>query len=230
MSSEPEEAAYSPALDRQQVGELLGASANDDSRDVYIDAPAELAKTADNRAKVRQKLQENFSLRLTDAVERVWQLPTVVVHRSDAEYISLLDEARELFKMGYFYSCVAMCGIVGEKLIKDLLRTSIQVSRDGVPTIPSPKAFEELAKLNASSLVNFATETELISADTRKAALRLGELRNEYAHARGRNPQRDALEAIEKLHLVIDGTVSLLNFEITIDAAASANSPLVEEE
>jgi hypothetical protein len=229
MSAEPEGAAYSPALGQEQADALLQTSVGEDLRDVYMDLSSNQPKTEETRAQFRQNLQESFSLKLTDVVERIWQLPPVVVHRSNAEYISLLDEARELFKMGYFYSCVAMCGIVGEKLIKDLLRKSILVLKDGASTPPTDEAFDQFARVDANNILNFLKEAKLISDDTKMAAVRLAKLRNDYAHARGKNAQRDALGAIANLHLVIGGTVSLLTEEIKIDRAASAHYPLVED-
>jgi len=154
-------------------------------------------------------------MRLVDAVERMWELPSVILQRPTDEYIALLVEARELFTMGYFYACVAMCGIVGERLIKDLLRTSILVSIDGVTNLPTDEAFDQLERVDVSALARFLNRSNLLSDGAKRAADDLMVLRNQYAHARGKNAQADALESITKLHALLEGTVSLLkDYEI----------------
>ncbi len=42
-----------------------------------------------------------------------------------------------------------------------------------------------------------------------KAADELGQLRNSYTHARGKDPQKDAIEAIKLLHKLVEDTVSM---------------------
>ena len=142
MSNDPTLVGYSPApqLTVAEADALLQAASGEDLTDVYRDLSSNQPKTEETRARFRETLREQFELKLPDVVERIWQLPIVVVHRANDEYINLLVEARELFKMGYFYSCVAMCGIVGEKVVKDLLRSSVLVSIDGVPEQPLSEA------------------------------------------------------------------------------------------
>lgn len=108
-----------------------------------------------------------------------------------------------------------MCGIVGERIIKDVLRASVRLEKDGVIHIPQDKAFDQLEYVEVAGIIRFLKETELIAANPAKAAEDLGKLRNRYAHARGKNPDRDALEAIKLLHSLIEGTVSMFKeFEI----------------
>ena len=108
-----------------------------------------------------------------------------------------------------------MCGIVGERLVKDVLRASVLVEKDGKPQRPADVAFDQLERVEVNGIVRFLKEAELLSADSAKAARTLGELRNQYAHARGKKPQRDALKAIKLLHTLVEGTVSMFkDFEI----------------
>lgn len=188
---------------------------NDRLIQCYIDFSPNLPKCEQTREEFRQLLQNRFDRKLPDAIERMWKVPALMLHGPDDEYIDLLLQARELFIMGYFYSCVAMCGIVGERLVKDLLRASIFVSVGGDVKRPTDGAFDQFERVDVSTIVRFLNKTSLLSDDAKKAAEGLGELRNQYAHARGRNPQDDALESIQKLHTLIDGTVSVLkDFEI----------------
>jgi hypothetical protein len=80
---------------------------------------------------------------------------------------------------------------------------------------PSEKAFDQLEHVDIASLTRFIGTCGIISEDAQRAAERLAQLRNKYAHARGTDPQSDALKAIQHLHVVVDGTVSVFkDFDI----------------
>jgi len=135
--------------------------------------------------------------------------------KAQGEYLSLLIEARDLYILGHFYSCVAMCGIVGERLVKDALRTTVFVQRSGSLEKPSDVAFDQLERVEVNGLIRFLGRVGLISNGAVKAVNDLLELRNQYAHARGKNPQPDALQAIKLLDSLVAETVSVFNeFEI----------------
>jgi hypothetical protein len=216
MSGEQKTGGYSPAkLSREQVDSLLHAAPDEFLATVYLDVLSNQPKNDQTREEFRELLQNRFDLRLPDAVERMWELPPIVLQRPNDEYISLLVEARELFTMGYFYSCVAMCGIVGEKLVKDLLRGSILVSRNGITERPDDEAFDQFERVDVSSIIRFLNKSKLLDESAKKAAEDLLVLRNRYAHARGKNPQQDALRSIGELHTILEGTVSILrDYEI----------------
>jgi hypothetical protein len=216
MSPEPTSGGYSPTpLSKEQVDLLLKSAPDEFLATVYVDFLPNQPKNEQTREQFRNLLENRFSLGLPDAVERIWELPPIILQRPNDEYISLLAEARNLFTMGYFYSCVAMCGIVGEKLVKDLVRGSVLVSLNGAARRPDEEAFDQLEHVEAGALVRFLNKARLLSDEAKKAAGDLAELRNQYAHARGRNPQGDALKAIQLLHAILDGTVSVLkDYEI----------------
>jgi len=207
---------YSPnRLNKEQVEALLQSAPDEFRATLYIDVRSTQPHDDRTRQEFRHSLQNRFDLRLTDTVERIWQLPPVLLQRSNDEYVNLLVEARDLFTNGYFYSCVAMCGIVGEKLAKDLLRGSILVAVEGASLRPPEEAFDQFERVDVSSIIRFLNRSGLLSDVANKAAEDLVSLRNKYAHARGKNPQSDAQAAIAKLHLLLEGTVSVLkDFEI----------------
>lgn len=216
MSGENQSAGYSPAsLSKEEIDSLTQGVMSEGLLPVYIDFLSNRPKTEAAREEFRELLRSKFDLKLSDAVERMWELPPLILLRPNDEYIGLLTEARELFTMGYFYSCVAMCGITGERLVKDLLRGSILISGANGVNRPSNEAFDQFERTDANSLVNFLNKAALINDDTKKAAIKLAQLRNDYAHARGKNPQDDAFESIKTLHILVEGTVSVLkDFEI----------------
>ena len=97
--------------------------------DVYLDNPSKAPRNEESRQRFRQRLTQRFDKNLPEAIERHWELPSLNV--TSGPYLDLLIEARDLFVNGYFYSCVAMCGIVGERLVKDMLRNSVLIEKDG---------------------------------------------------------------------------------------------------
>ena len=88
-------------------------------------------------------------------MERIWELPPLILQKPFGEYVSLLVEARELFIAGLFYSCVAMCGIVGERLVKDMLRSSVLVYKAGNATRPPGEAFDPLEHVEVNGIIEF---------------------------------------------------------------------------
>lgn len=194
--------------------------------DVFLDLLPNQPKNDRGREEFRRMLRDRFEEGLPQAVERIWDLPPIILKQPTDPYVALLLEARELFVAGYFYSCVAMCGIVGERLVKDILRTSILVEREGLSQRPKEAAFDQLERVETSVLARFLKEAELISDEAARAADKLGQLRNRYAHARGKDSATDAIEAIKLLHVLVDDTVSVFkNFEIRDGAYVGKGRP-----
>jgi hypothetical protein len=182
---------------------------------VFIDLLPNQPKNDQTREDFRQMLRYRFEERLPQAVERIWELPPVILKEPLGDYLALLREAREIFLAGHFYSCVAMCGIVAERLVKDVFRAAVLVERAGKAARPSDAAFDQFEHVEVSGIVRFLKEAELLSPEAAKAAESLSKLRNQYAHARGKKPDADALEAIKLLHSLVEGTVSAFkDFEI----------------
>jgi hypothetical protein len=160
-------------------------------------------------------LRQRFEEHLSEAVERIWGLPPIILREPFGIYKELLLEARELFVDGHFYSCVAMCGIVGERLIKDMLRASVLIEKEGRVQRPKDTVFDQLERVDVNGIVRFLKEAELLSDEAATAADSLGQLRNRYTHARGKKPEVDAIKAIKLLHALVEATVSVFkDFEI----------------
>lgn len=85
---------------------------------VFLDLLPNQPKNDQTRKGFEQMLRDSFEARLPDAVERIWELPPLMLKEPSTDYFPLLMESRDLFVAGQFYSCVAMCGIVRERLIK----------------------------------------------------------------------------------------------------------------
>jgi len=182
--------------------------------EVFLDLLPNQPKNDTTREGFRGIMRQRLEERLTDSVERIWDLPAMIV-KPRGEYLPLLLEARELYIAGHFYSCVAMCGIVGERLAKDVLRASVLVQKLGLAKIPSEKAFDQFERVEVNGIVRFLKEADVLSAEAAKAAKDLAEIRNDYAHARGKASNVDAIKAIKLLHVLVEDTVSMFkDFEI----------------
>lgn len=161
----------------------------------------------EEREKAIATLREEFEKDLPGIVERFAQLPEVAI--ASGPHVPLLMDARDLYAYGYFYSCVAQCGITAERIMKDLAARHLRIIKEDGSTVEiPPEAIEHLDWFDNSRLVKFVTKSGLIGEDTRKAALALGELRNKYAHGSGEDEAADAMKAITLLQTLIDGTVS----------------------
>jgi hypothetical protein len=121
--------------------------------------------------------------------------------------VALLLEARQVFILGYSYACVAMCGIAAERIVKDRLRASLRVEKDGKVQMPPDRALDQLEYVEIRGIACFLRESGSLSERAFGAADDLGRLRNKYAHARGKQPEADAVEAIKLLHVLVDETV-----------------------
>lgn len=157
--------------------------------------------------RMKATFREEYELRLDESIQRIRVLPTLTVYHTEAT--ALLREARELYVRGHFYSCVAMCGIVGERIIKDVIRAVVMVRRGDEAKTPSESAFTQLERIDSRSLIQFLRQTGTFTDKVKKAAIDLGDLRNNYAHARGKNPEADALTAIKLLHEIVDSTIAM---------------------
>lgn len=207
---------------RDRIPESSGSMSDQPQlMNVFIDLLPNHPKNDQTRDNFRQMLRQRFEERLPEVVERVWELPPIILKEPFEDYLALLLEARELFLAGHFYACVAMCGIVGERLVKDLLRQSVFVEKHGQVLRPADAAFDQFERVEVNGIVRFLKEADLLNGAAAKAAEDLGQLRNKYAHARGKEPQRDALDVIKLLHALVEATVSALkDFEIKDGALA----------
>jgi hypothetical protein len=193
---------------------------------IALDWPSNPPRDDETRARLLERLQSQLEQRAPESLERIWELPPLVLEEPSGEYVALLFEARALFIAGHFYSCVAMSGIVGERLVKDLLRGSLLVGSGEEASRPSDVAFNQLERVEVSGIVGFLKEAGLLSGDGAKASRKLGELRNAYAHARGRDPKADAVKALTYLQAILEATMPMACTWETRDGITFAQTKL----
>ena len=158
-------------------------------------------------------MKQRYENKLKEAVERLASLPALLVHHG--EYCNLLVEARDLYVHEYYYSCIAMCGIVAERIAKDLFTRNILIIKENKAVFPPENAKRDLESFGAREICTFLINAGILNDTLKTSFKELGELRNKYAHAGGKEPQKDAVKAIKYLHAIVEGTVSIFkDFEI----------------
>lgn len=189
----------------------MGKNERTQAVSVYCDFIPNHARDPALVEELKARIIEESKGQADQMVARLATLPTLMVHHPFGDYVPLLREAREIYIRGYFYSCVAMCGITAERMVKDILRGSVMVrSGPAQATQPVAKAFDQLERVDVSSLARFLLKASIIEEPAWKALDGLFQLRNTYAHARGEAAESDALKAIQYLHTFVDHTTSVL--------------------
>jgi len=178
---------------------------------VFLDATPNLLKHPVGKTMLRKTLaqfmHENIDSNIDKMVDRYAFLPALMVHHG--EYCKLLSQARDLFVWGFFYSCVPMCGIVAERIVKDIFSRTLLVVSGAKATAPNLKAKKDLESFGAKEICDFLIDSGILDENLRSPLKGLGELRNKYAHAGGKKPEEDARKSIKHLHSIVEGTVSV---------------------
>lgn len=113
-------------------------------------------------------------------------------------YCSLLREARDVFVDGYFYACVAMCGISFERFQRD------KAAPFGA------KDQHKMPKIRAILMQN-----KVLTPGSLALCEKMATLRNQYAHGHGQQFEADAVKALEWMHrLIEDETTLMRDYEI----------------
>lgn len=118
-------------------------------------------------------------------------------------------EARELYREGFFHSCIAMCGITAEKISIDLLthRLSITAIKGKEEKDVTEEVIKSFLELRFERLIGSIYHLGLIDEETKNALNEIRKKRNEYVHPKGPlTPSEDAGEVIRLLAKVIDKT------------------------
>lgn len=133
-----------------------------------------------------------------DTLERLAQLPPLLME--DGPYCKLMREARDVFVDGYFYACVAMCGISFERFQRDEAEPHGAKQKDKMSRVRS------ILKKN-----------KILSPKTFPLCKNMADLRNDYAHGQGLNPKADALKSLEWMHSFIDNETNLMRDYVIVD-------------
>jgi hypothetical protein len=130
--------------------------------------------------------------------ERLSQLPPLLIEVGP--YCSLLREARDVFVDGYFYACVAMCGISLERFQRDKAQPYLSTQEAKMPVVRST-----------------LEKNKVLALETLALCEEMARLRNEYAHGHGVKPREDALKTLTWMHSFIDNETSLMRDYVVVE-------------
>jgi hypothetical protein len=137
-----------------------------------------------------------------DMWERLSQLPPLLIE--DGPYCRLIKEARDLFVDGYFYACVAMCGISFERFQRDKAEPY--------------GATQEHKMWQVRSIL---LKNRALLPGTFSLCQSMADLRNIYAHGHGLNPKEDALRSLTWIHSFIDNETNLTRDYVIVNGILS---------
>ena len=134
--------------------------------------------------------------------ERLSQLPPLLIEVGP--YCKLIMEARDVFVDGYFYACVAMCGISFERFQRDKAQPYGAIRKHKMPRVR-----------------RILQENNVLKVETLALCKKMAKLRNDYAHGHGLKPKEDALKALQWMHSFIDNETNLMRDYVIVDGVLS---------
>jgi hypothetical protein len=186
----------------QECGEAL-VKVSGQTQPAYADFRPNAAKSdlKEGLSKVPQEQGVNPIAR--DMLNRLSQLPPLLME--NGAYCGLIREARDVFVDGYFYACVAMCGISLERFQRD----------KAAPFRAARKKIEEVRRI--------LQKNKVLLPETLDLCKKMAKLRDKYAHGRGSNPKEDALKALAWMHSFIDNETSLMRHYAIVEGILYRN-------
>ena len=181
----------------QECGEAL-VSVSGQTQPAYADFRPNAAKHELNEELLKGLLEQGNSPFARDKLERLAQLPPLLME--DGPYCGLFREARDVFVDGYFYACVAMCGISFERFQRDKA-TPYGATREH-------KMWQVRHILEGM---------KALLPETFCLCKKMADLRNDYAHGHGLNPNLDALKSLGWMHSFIDNETNLMRDYVIVD-------------
>jgi len=117
-------------------------------------------------------------------------------------FLSFYIEARDLYREGFFHSCIAMCRITAEKMCEAL----VDIAKI------SPEDKERLLSLRFYDLVWVMLKLNIINSEIFDNLDNIRKIGNNYIHPKGSiNPSLDSENVINSLGKLVDRTSSILN-------------------
>lgn len=146
------------------------------------------------KKQLSKKFKKYFDAKLNEVVSRSISVENLNVIKNIA-FFDLVSEARSLYIEGFYYSTVALCGVIGENICRTVVE-SAEV------TINQKKLENKkpLIKLDFSALNKILIGLNLISQNSYRNLEIIRKLRNEYVHGKTlsniTNAKKDAKKSI----------------------------------
>lgn len=176
---------------------------------IQMDTTSDLLKLKGQEKFTKDLMRQELERDLDKRISRYKELPAIMVQVKDEkdDYAKLLHEARKLYIEGKFYSCVAICGVVSERIAKDILRRIIFIRK--LEKTKPLKFSKQLDRIPMEVVRELIIAAGVVDSSTRSAFTELSGLRDKYIHARRTGSQKDAQKTIKYLHEIVEETVSV---------------------
>lgn len=181
----------------QECGEAV-VSVSGQTQAAYADFRPNAAKRDLEEALSKDQQEQDVNPLTRGTLERLAQLSPLLME--NGAYCGLIREARDVFVGGYFYACVAMCGIALERFQRDMAAP-----------------FGATRKHKMWQVRQILEDNKVLSPGTFCLCKKMADLRNDYAHGQGLNPKADALKSLEWMHSFIDNETNLMRDYVIVD-------------
>jgi hypothetical protein len=147
--------------------------------------------------------------------ERRKEIDGVGIVYAEGKMWELLQEAKNSYMLGHYYSTIALSGMAAERLCYDYIEFS-QIQING--TTLNDKAKQELINLPLRHLINFLYEYGIIDNESKSVLHRIADKRNLHVHPKMSSDQkRDAIDALNSLCKVAESLLSMFRFYDLVD-------------
>jgi len=145
---------------------------------------------------------KNMENNLDNLIKNCDTISSMINYRS--EYEDFLNEAKELLSYGYYYSCVAMCCMLAEHIIRNILRKKILGDKSYV--MISSEETKVIDAFPSNLICKFLFENELVDETVVDAFEDLANLRNKYFQIYVKPSEKNARLSTELLENIIKKT------------------------
>ena len=187
-------------------------------RNLYEGLPR-ARKGAETKQAAKLKI-EAVARTATERVRRHMQLPVVIVHQDEGEFVKLLIEARETYIDGHYFSAVASA-VTTADLVCIRLAERYPLSRSFRRKLLAMTFGQKIQPLRAKGLFTEAQE---------QLFFKMNNIRKRNLHPRRRLTERglkrDALQSVVLLHEILEGTFSVFR-DYTIEDGRLVPKPLI---
>lgn len=130
------------------------------------------------RKQLSREFKKYFDAKLNEVVSRSISIENLNIIKNIA-FFDLVSEARSLYIEGFYYSTVALCGVIGENICRTIVESAeITINQKKLENK------KPLIKLDFSALNNILIGLNLISQNSYLNLENIRKLRNEYVHGK----------------------------------------------
>lgn len=130
------------------------------------------------KKQLSNEFKKYFDAKLNEIINRSISIENLNIIKNIA-FFDLVSEARSLYIEGFYYSTVALCGVIGENICRTILESAeITINQKKLENK------KPLIKLDFSALNKILIGLNLIGQKSHRNLEKIRKLRNEYVHGK----------------------------------------------